>query len=312
MRQVRAILRLLIPAACAGLAADCADEVTGPDSQPAPTAESQLLFAAWQLGSHGPGIYRVHPDGSGLQRVSEVDGDYLAASPAGDRYAIAIWDDDHDIYVGDLNGDLQRVTNDDYDNTVPTWSPDGSRIAYVRSGFGGSQIRVMDVDGSNDRLLLEADEHFAALAWSPGGDRLAFTRSHYPRAGVYLAKITGATDATGTVEAETRVADGSASDLDWGPDGALLLGVGLVDENGNRGVVRIAADGSGVLSLTPADVGWHNSPRWSRDGGKIAYLNQQPDGSDGYHLYVMEGDGGGATEVPIEGEMYLSAVDWLP
>ncbi len=53
------------------------------------------------------------------------------------------------------------------------WSPDGRRIAFVRSAAGFSGIHVVDVAGGTSRPLGPQDGSVSAVSWSPVGDRLA-------------------------------------------------------------------------------------------------------------------------------------------
>lgn len=52
-----------------------------------------------------------------------------------------------------------------------TWSPDGSKIAYLLDNY----IHVANADGSNDIVLTQANEY--SLAWSPDSKKLAFDRN---------------------------------------------------------------------------------------------------------------------------------------
>jgi Tol biopolymer transport system component len=45
----------------------------------------------------------------------------------------------------------------------PTWSPDGSQIAFYRGG----QVWVMNADGSGPRRVSPADVEASVPAWGP-------------------------------------------------------------------------------------------------------------------------------------------------
>jgi TolB protein len=53
----------------------------------------------------------------------------------------------------------------------PAVSPDGKRIAYAEARKDGHHLRIMDVDGSNNRMLTEKGNRFAGMhaTWSNDG-----------------------------------------------------------------------------------------------------------------------------------------------
>jgi hypothetical protein len=53
----------------------------------------------------------------------------------------------------------------------PAWSPDGGKVYFIGGGF--SQLRVVNSDGSDERLLF--DSSFSSVCVSPDGTRLVVT-----------------------------------------------------------------------------------------------------------------------------------------
>lgn len=76
------------------------------------------------------------------------------------------------IYAYDLeSGELRSLTY----GLDPSLSPDGSTVAFVREG-GEHGLYLIDIDGSNERLIFSGGENFRAPSWSPDGEWIVFSR----------------------------------------------------------------------------------------------------------------------------------------
>jgi dipeptidyl aminopeptidase/acylaminoacyl peptidase len=119
------------------------------------------------------GIFAVHPDGTGLRplttRPAHSDNDYQAVAVSQDGRLIAYRDDGDpggfQQHILDLGTGVDRILPGPKGQSGGTFSPDGTKIAYLR-GVNGDliQLVVAPVDGSSTGALLGK-----AAAWGPDG-----------------------------------------------------------------------------------------------------------------------------------------------
>ena len=124
------------------------------DDDPAWSPDGQrIAFSSTREG--GAQIYVMRADGSGVERVTGgVRGSWDPAwSPDGRSIAFASWDftcegcsPSADICIMDEDRVVTRLTYPPSNDTQPTWSADGTRIAY-RAEYHTWEIRVLDADG---------------------------------------------------------------------------------------------------------------------------------------------------------------------
>ena len=220
-----------------------------------------------------------------------------------------------EIFVMSATGAGRRaLTNTPQGNHDPTWSPDGTRIAFVSERDKGiSQIFVMNADGTAVREITHDAAGKSELAWSPRGDRIAFNRIA-PGADHEIASIK--TDGTGLVDLTNDPTHPDAQPA-WSPDGARIVYAGPIHPGESVGgdLWTMNADGSNQQPLhhqtTYSDGGW---PAWSPDGTRIAFGANN--GSGYYHLWSVPAGGGQNTELVANkipgGNPVDQQVDWQP
>jgi hypothetical protein len=185
------------------------------------------------------------------------------------------------LYVANPDGTgltkLPSVPGD----TDPAWSPDGSRIAFVRFREGGAGIWVMNADGTGARRITDGgpdvDGTDLGPAWSPDGSRIAFAREGRP-----AKAATGNTDIY-VVNADgtdlVRLTDDPMMEYapTWSPDGSRIafeaydLATGGNPPSPLR-LYMMNADGTDMEALGPENV---EGPSWSPDGTEIAFVDTE-------------------------------------
>src|ERR687890_826034 len=202
-------------------------------------------------------IYVMNADGSGVSRVAERPGIEITPilSPDGKKIAFVsgLFEDIHVMNV-DGTGEV-KISNDGSQwHDSPTWSPDGSKVAYsARSSASNTfDIFATNADGSGTPTNITdsrngMSEHYPA--WSPDGSQIAYVRSEF-------SSSTGSFDiykmnADGTGQTPVVSTDGDEYLPSWSPDGTQLVFSAWGGPYGDdREIVKVNADGTGLTFLT--------------------------------------------------------------
>ena len=166
-------------------------------------------------------------------------------------------------------------------DTEPDWSPDGSRVAFVRTlRAGAPEIWVMNADGSGARRVIQL---------SPG-------------TGISSASV-------GDFSIQPR----------WSPDGGRLA-FAAVPPTENLGaplypnIFVTNADGSNVTQLTDNDL-INSSPVWSPDGKQIMWSAKDFINRQNWRVWGMNASGGNQRvlipQLLGDANNGVQAVEWL-
>ncbi len=264
-----------------------------------PGANGPIFYGSNASGSYN--IWRVAADGTGAtQLTTQPDNSVGAQRPStdgdGGKVAFAEFDDtggqfnSEQIWVmnGDGTGQTQLThSGNNFINTDPAISPDGSKIAWIGadvsgSGTTGFDLYEMNTDGTNPTQLTNTTQDDKNPEFSPDGSKIVFVRATGSNQ-IWLMNADGSNPHV--LLDNPGVQDVSPS---WSPDGTKI-----VYSDSTNGLSVMNADGSNPTPLH--DASGHaiagQDPAWSPDGTKIAFY-YVPNGGGSEGIFTIPAGGG--------------------
>jgi hypothetical protein len=284
----------------------CIAEGKGGPLPPPPTAPPTGKIAFERAGrilvvdSYGGNGYALI---DGLAPSWSADGRKLVFQrPACLDWSLPPYTNCDDVWRMNADGSgLSPITNYEWVlDQDPVWSPDGSRVAFVRFVHGPDQsyLVVADADPPSalwSEAVLSVWWPFSRPTWSPDGNRIAFTCQGNPPRWEFDICVVSAERNLGYSGSGTHGVDNlmndtwADSDPAWSPDGAwIAFTTNRESTDGRSSIAIIRPDGSGFTRLAPG-----SRPAWSPDGSRIVFVGE----ADAPGLHVVNADGRGRVRI---------------
>lgn len=191
---------------------------------------------------------------------------YVTAQGVGDNMQFG-------LYVADSDGrrSEQALTSDE-PIMSPSWSPDGTKLAYVSFETERPAIYIQDVATGQRVQATSFDGINGAPAWSPDGRRIAMSLSKDGQPEIYIMDV-------GSRSLE-RITNNSSIDTEpaWAPNGQSLLFTS--DRSGGPQLYQYSMGGGEAQRMT--FTGNYNARgRYSPDGEQVFLVHRS---SRGYQV----------------------------
>jgi TolB protein len=233
----------------------------------------------------------------------------VASIPQGGA-AVLAFDSNGDIFTVRADGtDLRQLTSGPDLERTPSWSPDGTRLAYLSwTAPGTESLVVMDAGGGNRATLVTTDAPneyclgTSQAAWSPDATSIVVPTSEGcdSRYDVVIVAADGSSQATRLVA--PGVESVSAA---WSPDGTQIAFQGRDEVTGKTGLYVIDLGEGDALKggfqgrrvgegRAPTQFDPWSVPRWSPDGTELASVSGEICSAVGNAgVIIVKADGSG-------------------
>lgn len=189
------------------------------------------------------------------------------------------FDDGTRILLSDGRGGPPQAWAGAAHGSRPAFSPDGTKLAFLREYVAGTALEFADAGGANSRTILERDPAVRGRilpelpVWAPDSWHLAVTVlvGDAPNDHAEIWIVDTETGRRSTLLPKPLFA---AAYPAWSPDGSRIAFLGEPDGSGTSYLYVARLDGSGLLRISnresSAATGYFQQPRWAPDGRHVA------------------------------------------
>jgi Tol biopolymer transport system component len=284
--SIRALAFVAIPIVLAGCGSSSSDGPNGP-----PALTNTIVFVSDRTGNDE--LYIMHGNGDVVQLLATTPGPKTdpVISPDGKKivFTVGTVEASSASPLWSVNSDgtgLTQLTTDGAIDYRPTWSPDGSQIAFVSTRDGNAEIYVMNADGTNQANITNSAANDNAPSWSPSGSAILFDSDRDSAAGTAIYAMTAAGGSVTPLVA--------GYNPEWSPSGTRFLFL-----RASQIWISESASASSVRQVT-ADPFFHFTPGWSPDESRLVYATSTTSNEEIWTINSADGDN--ATELTPDAE----------
>ncbi|HVM15854.1 MAG TPA: hypothetical protein VM287_16190 [Egibacteraceae bacterium] len=196
------------------------------------------------------------------------------------------------VYTINPDGTDERILTDHpLRDGDPSWSPDGTKIAFESFRDDGSEVYVMNADGTGvTRLTFNGPPEDRGTNWSADGSQIVFHSTRFPAGEGHSSFEVFIMNADGSDQ--TRLTENNWQDSlpDISPDGRIVFNS---FRDGDHEIYDMNIDGSDQRRLTFSP-GEDAHPIYSPDGSKIVFHSRR---TGPLNIFVMDADGSNVQQI---------------
>jgi Tol biopolymer transport system component/CxxC motif-containing protein (DUF1111 family) len=212
-------------------------------------------------------------------------GGFPAFSPDG---AMITFSNAGNIWVENNDGTNPNLITIDGTDFTPTFSADGTKIAFTRIVSGQAQVYTMTTFGTDVTNISNSASNDGMPVYSNDGTKIAFVRSPT------IANPTGkiwTMNADGSGQMQITTGTGNDERPFYSPDGTMIAF--STNRDGNYEIYKTPAIGGLAIRLTN-NTASDRYPTWSPDNTAIAFAS---DRSGGLNVWAVAPDGTTPTQI---------------
>jgi Tol biopolymer transport system component len=269
----------------------------------------------------GSELWRISTDGESTLQLTFTGGNVVKFSPSRDGERIAFSVKNHssgeDLWLVDRDGKqmAQLISCDQDVCAEPSWSPDGTRIAFSRrstqsqpENSSRERIWIVDVDtGDTSPLFPDTSIPGNQPSWSPEGSRIAFFNPLSDQVGI----VELSSGSTWYLPATTGIVG------NWSSDGERMFFTAEENTGNNLAVKIYEVDVFNQQYKLSALNEIHGEreysvPAWSPDGKSVIFGERCIYCSPTAQIWLAENDGLQLTRITMDERYTNSSYHWDP